>query len=42
MSGVLNWILTIILFIISLGLLITIHELGHFSMAKLFNVYLVF
>ena len=39
MSGVLNWILTVILFIVSLGLLITIHELGHFSMAKLFNVY---
>lgn len=32
-------ILTIILFIISLGLLIVIHEFGHFTMAKLFKVY---
>ena len=30
---------SILLFIFSIGLLITIHELGHFSMAKLFNVY---
>ncbi|MCH5171242.1 MAG: site-2 protease family protein [Erysipelotrichales bacterium] len=30
---------SVLLFILSLGLLITIHELGHFSMAKLFNVY---
>ncbi|MCH5180342.1 MAG: site-2 protease family protein [Erysipelotrichales bacterium] len=30
---------SILLFIVSIGLLITIHELGHFSMAKLFNVY---
>ena len=37
--GIWEWILTIVLFIISLSLLITIHELGHFSMAKLFNVY---
>ncbi len=36
---VLSWILTILLFIVSLGVLILIHELGHFSMAKLFNVY---
>ncbi len=34
-----QWILSIILFIVSFGLLITIHELGHFSMAKLFKVY---
>lgn len=34
-----EWIVSIILFIVSLGVLITIHELGHFSMAKLFNVY---
>ncbi|MCR5332872.1 MAG: site-2 protease family protein [Bacilli bacterium] len=39
MSTVLHWILTIVLFIISLSLLIVIHELGHLSMAKLFNVY---
>lgn len=32
-------LINIILFIISLGLLVTIHELGHFSMAKLFKVY---
>lgn len=30
---------SILLFIFSIGLLITIHELGHFSMAKLFKVY---
>ncbi len=34
-----QWILTTILFIVSFGLLITIHEFGHFSMAKLFKVY---
>lgn len=35
----LEWILSILLFIVSLGILIIIHELGHFSMAKLFKVY---
>lgn len=39
MNVVLHWILTIVLFIISLSVLIVIHELGHLSMAKLFNVY---
>ncbi|MCQ3035356.1 MAG: site-2 protease family protein [Bacilli bacterium] len=39
MNGILSWIITIILFIVSLAALITIHELGHFAMAKLFNVY---
>lgn len=34
-----EWIVAVILFIIALTLIITIHELGHFSMAKLFNVY---
>lgn len=34
-----EWILTILLFIISLSVLITLHEVGHLSMAKLFNVY---
>ncbi len=34
-----QWILSILLFIISFGLLIVIHEFGHFSTAKLFNVY---
>lgn len=32
-------ILSILLCIISLGILVIIHELGHFTMAKLFNVY---
>ena len=32
---------SILLFAISLGLLIIIHELGHFSMAKLFKVYVM-
>jgi len=32
-------IVTFLLFLISLGVLITIHELGHFLMAKLFKVY---
>ncbi len=31
--------LSVLLFIVSLGLLVTIHELGHFTMAKIFNVY---
>lgn len=39
MNTVLHWVITIVLFIISLSLLIVIHELGHLSMAKLFNVY---
>jgi regulator of sigma E protease len=30
---------TFLLFIVSLGVLIIIHELGHFAMAKIFNVY---
>ncbi|MDY0100626.1 MAG: site-2 protease family protein [Bacilli bacterium] len=36
---VLNFILNLILFLVSLGVLITIHELGHLMTAKLFNVY---
>ena len=35
----LNTIVSIILFIVAFGLLICIHEAGHLSMAKLFNVY---
>ena len=35
----LSWILSILLFIISLGILIAIHEFGHFLAAKAFNVY---
>lgn len=34
-----NDILYILLFLVMLGVLVTIHELGHFTMAKLFNVY---
>ncbi len=34
-----NNLLTFIAFILSLGLLVFIHELGHFSMAKLYGVY---
>lgn len=36
-----NWntILSIILFFVALGVLVTIHELGHFLVAKAFNVY---
>ncbi len=34
-------LLSIVLFAVSLGLLIIIHELGHFSMAKLFKVYVM-
>ncbi len=34
-----DWIVSVILFVVSLSVLITIHELGHLSMAKLFNVY---
>lgn len=34
-----EWIVSILLFIVSLGALITIHEAGHLSMAKLFKVY---
>lgn len=32
-------ILSIVIFILSLGVLVLIHELGHFSMAKAFKVY---
>lgn len=32
-------ILSIIVFILCLSVVVTLHELGHFSMAKLFNVY---
>ena len=35
----LNTILSLILFFIALGVLITIHELGHFIAAKSFKVY---
>lgn len=35
----LNTVLSIILFIVAFGILISIHEAGHLSMAKLFNVY---
>ncbi len=38
-SAVGKWILNIVLFILGLMIVVTIHELGHFSMAKLFNVY---
>ena len=38
-SNPLEWILAILLFIISLGVLITLHELGHLAIAKAFNVY---
>ena len=34
-----EWLVSILLFIVSLGALITIHEAGHLSMAKLFKVY---
>lgn len=34
-----EWIISLVLFIVSLGALICIHEAGHLSMAKLFNVY---
>lgn len=36
---VLNWIITIILFIVGLCLLVSLHELGHFITAKIFGVY---
>jgi len=38
---VLQWILNLVLFLASLGVLITIHELGHFMTAKLFKVYCI-
>lgn len=34
-----EWIISILLFIVALSVLIAIHELGHLSTAKLFNVY---
>jgi len=34
-----DWIVSVILFVVSLSALISIHELGHLSMAKLFKVY---
>ena len=36
---VLNWIITIILFIVGLCLLVSLHELGHYITAKIFGVY---
>ena len=38
---VLTFILNLVLFLVSLGVLITIHELGHFMTAKLFKVYCI-
>lgn len=34
-----TWLISAILFIISLGLVICLHELGHFATAKMFKVY---
>ena len=34
-----EWIVSIILFLVSLTVIVAIHEAGHLSMAKLFNVY---
>ena len=34
-----EWIVSILLFIVSLTVIVAIHEAGHLSMAKLFNVY---
>ena len=36
---VLNWIITIILFIVGLCLLVSLHELGHYITTKIFGVY---
>ena len=36
---ILNWIITIILFIVGLCLLVSLHELGHYITAKIFGVY---
>lgn len=38
-SNIFEWILTILLFVVSLGVLITLHELGHLIVAKIFKVY---
>lgn len=38
-SSIWSTILSIILFFVALGVLVTIHELGHFLVAKLFKVY---
>ncbi len=35
----LDWFLGILLFILALGVLVIIHELGHLATAKMFNVY---
>lgn len=35
----LDWFIGILLFILALGLLVLIHELGHLATAKMFNVY---
>ena len=34
-----DWIISVVLFIVALGVLICLHELGHFLTAKIFNVY---
>lgn len=38
-TGIFSNLVSLLMFVVSLCLLVTIHELGHFSMAKLFNVY---
>lgn len=38
---VLSFILNLVLFLVSLGVLVMIHELGHFATAKLFKVYCI-
>ena len=39
MNPVLSFIINLIIFLLSLGALIVIHELGHFTTAKIFKVY---
>lgn len=34
-----NYVISLLLFLIALGVLVTIHELGHFIAAKSFNIY---
>ena len=34
-----EWIISVVLFLLALTVIVAIHELGHLSMAKLFNVY---
>ncbi len=38
MSGLINSVLEIVIFVLTFGLLIFLHEFGHYILSKLFNI----